>query len=99
MMTAYAIALASARVSACTSGALGLLGSVFNQVFRRKNLVIIVSTTYRFNIEILSKLLVWKDQFLLCYSMNYRDFSVKSKLIISLFETVKLSLSISLFEK
>ena len=30
--------------------------------------------------------------FLLCYSMNYRDFSVKSKLIISLFQTVKLSL-------
>ena len=30
--------------------------------------------------------------FLLCYSMNYRDFSVKSKPIISLFETVKLSL-------
>ena len=25
--------------------------------------------------------------FLLCYSMNYRDFSVKSKLIISLFQT------------
>ena len=37
--------------------------------------------------------------FLLCYSMNYRDFSVKSKLIISLFQTVKLSLKISLFEK
>ena len=31
--------------------------------------------------------------------MNYRDFSVKSKLIISLFQTVKLSLSISLFQK
>ena len=30
--------------------------------------------------------------FLLCYSMNYRDFSVKSKLTISLFQTVKLSL-------
>ena len=32
------------------------------------------------------------DPFLLCFSMNYRDFSVKSKLIISLFQTVKLSL-------
>ena len=30
--------------------------------------------------------------FLLYFSMNYRDFSVKSKLIISLFQTVKLSL-------
>ena len=29
--------------------------------------------------------------FLLCYSMNYRDFSVKSKLIIELFQTLKLS--------
>ena len=37
--------------------------------------------------------------FLLYFSMNYRDFSVKSKLIISLFQTVKLSLSISLFQK
>ena len=32
-------------------------------------------------------------------SMNYRDFSVKSKLIFSLFQIVKLSLSISLFQK
>ena len=31
--------------------------------------------------------------------MNYRDFSVKSKLIISLFQTVKLSFLISLFQK
>ena len=30
--------------------------------------------------------------FLLCYSMTYRDFLVKSKLIISLFQIVKLSL-------
>ena len=30
---------------------------------------------------------------------NFSDFSVKSKLIISLFQTVKLSLSISLFQK
>ena len=37
--------------------------------------------------------------FLLYFSMNYRDFSVKSKLIISLFQTVKLSLSISLSQK
>ena len=29
----------------------------------------------------------------------YRDFSVNSKLIISLFQTVKLSLSISLFQE
>ena len=35
----------------------------------------------------------------LYFSMNYRDFSVKSKLIISLFQTVKLSLSVSLFQK
>ena len=33
-----------------------------------------------------------KNNFLLYFSMNYRDFSVKSKLIISLFQTVKLSL-------
>ena len=33
------------------------------------------------------------------FSINYRDFSVKSNLIISLFQTVKLSLSISLFQK
>ena len=31
--------------------------------------------------------------FLLCSSINYRDFSVKSKAIISLFHTVKSSLS------
>ena len=41
----------------------------------------------------------FKKMFLLYFSMNYRDFSVKSKLIISLFQTVKLSLSISLFQK
>ena len=35
---------------------------------------------------------IFRKEFLLCYSMNYRDFSVKSKLIISLFQTVKLSL-------
>ena len=41
-----------------------------------------------------------KRKFILSYfSMNYRDFSVKSKLIFSLFQTVKLSLSISLFRK
>ena len=40
-----------------------------------------------------------KNRILLYFSMNYRDFSVKSKLIISLFQTVKLSLSISLFQK
>ena len=40
-----------------------------------------------------------REDFLLYFSMNYRDFSVKSKLIISLFQTVKLSLSISLFQK
>ena len=34
---------------------------------------------------------VYGKWFLSCYSMNYRDFSVKSKLIISLFQTVKLS--------
>ena len=37
--------------------------------------------------------------FLSYFSMYYRDFSVKSKLIIPLFQTVKLSLSISLFQK
>ena len=39
------------------------------------------------------------EYFLLYFSMNYRDFSVKLKLIISLFQTVKLSLSIILFKK
>ena len=38
-----------------------------------------------------------EKNFLLYFSMNYRDFSVKSKMIISLFQTVKLSISISLF--
>ena len=38
-------------------------------------------------------------RFLLYSSMDYRDFSVKSKLIISLFQIEKLSLSISLFQK
>ena len=33
--------------------------------------------------------------FILCLSMNYRDFAAKSKLIISLFQRVKLSYSIS----
>ena len=37
--------------------------------------------------------------FLLYFLMNYRDFSGKSKLIIPLCQTVKLSLSISLFQK
>ena len=32
--------------------------------------------------------------FLICFPMDYRDFSVKSKVIISLFQTVRLSLSI-----
>ena len=32
--------------------------------------------------------------FLICFPMGYRDFSVKSKVIISLFQTVRLSLSI-----
>ena len=39
------------------------------------------------------------EHILLYFSMNYRDFSVKSKLIISLFQSLKLSLSISLFQK
>ena len=34
-----------------------------------------------------------KSLFLICFPMDYRDFSVKSKVIISLFQTVKLSLS------
>ena len=42
--------------------------------------------------------ITFRQTFLLYFSMNYRDFSVKSKLIISLFQTVKLSLSISLFQ-
>ena len=42
---------------------------------------------------------VYLTSFYLIISMSYRDFSVKSKLIISLFQTVKLSLSISLFQK
>ena len=40
-----------------------------------------------------------RAKFLLYFSMNYRDFSVKPKLIILLFLAVKLSLSISLFQK
>ena len=32
--------------------------------------------------------------FLICFPMDYRDFSVTSKVIISLFQTVRLSLSI-----
>ena len=32
--------------------------------------------------------------FLICFPIDYRDFSVKSKVIISLFQTVILSLSI-----
>ena len=32
--------------------------------------------------------------FLLCFSMKYRDFSVKSKLIISLFQTMKIGFSL-----
>ena len=36
---------------------------------------------------------------LLYFAMYYRDFSVKSKLIITLFQTVKLSFLISLFQK
>ena len=39
------------------------------------------------------------EDILFYFSMNYRVFSVKSKLIISLFQTVKLSISISLFQK
>ena len=33
-------------------------------------------------------------EFLICFPMDYTDFSVKSKVIISLFQTVRLSLSI-----
>ena len=33
-----------------------------------------------------------KKVFLLCFSMNYRDFLVKSKPIISLFQTMKIRL-------
>ena len=39
------------------------------------------------------------ERIFLYFSMNYRDFSVKLKLIIVLFQTVKSSLSISLFQK
>ena len=43
---------------------------------------------------------IWNNiYFLLYFSKNYRDFSVKSKLIILLFQTVKLSILISLFQK
>ena len=34
------------------------------------------------------------QHFLICFPMNYRDFSVKSKEVFSLFQTVKLRLSI-----
>ena len=40
------------------------------------------------------KLFSWISVFLKCFQMDYRDFSVKSKVIISLFQTVRLSLSI-----
>ena len=40
-----------------------------------------------------------KLKFLLYFSMNYRDFSVKSKLIISLFQSVKLNFSISMCQE
>ena len=33
-------------------------------------------------------------EFLICFPMDYRDFSVKWKVIIPLFQTVRLSLSI-----
>ena len=36
----------------------------------------------------------WIMSFLICFPMDYRDFWVKSKVIISLFQTVRLSLSI-----
>ena len=36
----------------------------------------------------------FKIVFLICFKMDYRDFSVKSKVIISLFQTERLSLSI-----
>ena len=53
-----------------------------------------------YEIDFVLFLAALERKFLLLYfSMNYRDFSVKSKLIISLFQTVKLSLSISLFQK
>ena len=35
-----------------------------------------------------------KRNFLICFLMDYRDFSVKSKVIISMFQMVRLSLSI-----
>ena len=37
---------------------------------------------------------VCRYYFLICFPMDYRDFSVKSKVIISLFQIVRLSLSI-----
>ena len=54
----------------------------------------IASNTYHYytSIDQLRHHSLYIRHFLLCYSMNYRDFSVKSKLIISLFQTVKLSL-------
>ena len=35
---------------------------------------------------------IYREYFFLYFSMNYRESSVKSKLIISLFQTVQLSL-------
>ena len=35
--------------------------------------------------------------FLLCFLMNYRDFSVKLKPILSLFQTMRIQLGFSLF--
>ena len=37
---------------------------------------------------------VLRNVILICFPMDYRDFSVKSKVIISLFQTLRLSLSI-----
>ena len=37
---------------------------------------------------------ICKKQVIICFPMDYRDLSVKSKVIISLFQTVRLSLSI-----
>ena len=46
--------------------------------------------------ELLNTLIIFSiskgNRFLLYFSMSYRDFSVKSKLLISMFQTVKLSL-------
>ena len=73
--------------------------SFYDSGFSFTTLVVVWNLQNSFPAGSFPKEIGYTFQFLLYFSMNYRDFSVKSKLIISLFQTVKLSLSISLFQK